>query len=155
MEETKVIKRHKALKIYDISRWFYLHNMKFMAKFFYRINNVLYQCSIAYESEIHKTVRLCHPHGLQINKGVVIGENTVLFQNIAIGAKYPEAEVNIVIGKNCIIGANACIFGTLKIGDNVHIGANTVVLKDIPSNSTVIGGKAQILKPKTKTKKKK
>lgn len=148
MEEVKTYKRHTALKIYDISRWLYLHNMNVLAKFFYRINNVMYQCSIAYESEIDKTVRLCHAHGLQINKGVYIGPNTVIFQNVAIGAKYPEANVDIKIGSNCILGANACVFGELTIGDNVHIGANTVVLKDIPSNSVVIGSKATIIKNK-------
>lgn len=50
------------------------------------------------------------------------------------------------VGKNCVIGAGACILGNIKIGDNVNIGANAVVLEDIPDNCTAVGVPARIIK---------
>lgn len=148
MEEEVKYKRHPALKIYDISRWFYLHHMRPIAQFFYRINNLIFCCSIAYEADIHKTARLCHPGGFRIYPGTVVGAGTVMFQNVSIGSKYPDTPAHIVIGKNCMIGVGSCILGDITIGDNVQIGANVVVLKDVPSDSIVIGAKSQIIKRK-------
>lgn len=147
MEEKKY-KRHRALKIYDISRWFYLHHMKPIAQLFYRINNVVYQCSLSYEADISEKVRICHPRGVFVRPGTIIEEGTIIFQQVIFGAKYPDVETQIHIGKNCLIGANACILGNVTIGNNVQIGANTVVTKDIPSNSLVIGAKVQIISKK-------
>lgn len=138
--------KYPALEIYLISRWFYKHHLIIMAKIFYRINNFVFQCSIPYETNIHSSVRLCHPRGVTMHKDVEIGENTIIYHNTTFGDKYIDNEVHIKIGKNCLIGANACILGNVTIGDNVKIGANTVVTKDIPSNSTVIGTKTTIIK---------
>lgn len=144
------IKKHGALKIYLISRWSYLHNLIFLAKFFYKINNIIYQCSLSYKADISDKVRLCHARGVFVRPGTVIEEGTVIFQQVIFGTKYPDVETNIHVGKNCLIGANACILGDVTIGDNVKIGANTVVTKDIPSNCLVIGTKTQIIKKKKK-----
>lgn len=146
--ENKKIKMHGSLRIYLISRWFYLHNLEFLAKLFFRLNNIIYQCSIAYESELDPTVRICHARGIMINKGVTIGEHTVLYQQVTIGDKLVDTLVNIKIGKNCLIGVNSCVLGIVNIGDNVKIGANTVVTKDVPSNSTVVGCSSRIIKNK-------
>lgn len=91
---------------------------------------------------------MCHARGICIRRGVTIEEGTVLFQQIILGVKYPDTEVKIHIGKNCLIGANACVLGDITIGDNVTIGANTVVTKDVPSDSFVIGQKIQVIKKK-------
>ena len=49
------------------------------------------------------------------------------------------------VGKNCVIGSGACLLGNIVIGDNVKIGANAVVLKDIPDNCTAVGVPARII----------
>lgn len=51
-----------------------------------------------------------------------------------------------MIGKHCVIGAGACVLGEITIGDNVKIGANAVVLTDIPDNCTVVGVPGKIVK---------
>lgn len=150
MSETKTLKKHGALKIYLVSRWFYLHKMTFLAKLFYKMNIVIYQCSLDYTADISKNVRLCHARGVFVRPYTVIEEGTVIFQQVIFGTKYPDVDTHIHIGKNCLIGANACILGDVTIGDNVEIGANTVVTKDIPDNSLVIGAKAQIVKKKAR-----
>lgn len=61
-----------------------------------------------------------------------------MFQNVTIGAVEGKKEYGVpVIGDNCYIGCGACILGKIKIGNNVTIGANATVTKNIPDNAVV------------------
>ena len=62
-----------------------------------------------------------------------------------IGTQLGTRDLTPVIGDNCFIGPGAKIFGKINIGDNVAIGANAVVNKDVPSNVTVAGVPAKIV----------
>ncbi|MFV0194106.1 serine acetyltransferase [Empedobacter falsenii] len=86
-----------------------------------------------------------HPIGIVIGKGVNIGQNCVIYQNVTIGVKSREDRVYPSIGNNVIISANCVIIGNITIGNNVTIGASAVVLKDIPDNSIVVGNPARII----------
>ncbi len=91
------------------------------------------------------------PHGLSgvfISNGAKIGDGCVVFQQVTIGSNALEdskMKGSPVIGKNCYIGVGAKIIGAVKVGDNVRIGANTVVAKDVPDNATVVGAKTRII----------
>ena len=74
-----------------------------------------------------------------------IGDNFTIFHNCTIGANVGQRELPI-IGDDVTIFTGAVVVGGIKIGDNVRIGANTVVTKDVPSNSTVVGNPAYIIK---------
>lgn len=84
------------------------------------------------------------PHGLTgifISSGASIGSGCTIFHQVTIGSNTlpdsPNRGVPIV-GNNVYIGCGAKIIGNVRIGDNVRIGANCVVTKDIPANSTVV-----------------
>jgi len=103
---------------------------------------------ISAKAEIPRSTRLRHPIGIVIGDGVSLGEGVIIYQNVTIGGarvgdvvkgNYPS------IGKNTIIFAGAIIIGNIKIGNNCVIGANAVVTKDIPDNSTAVGVPAKIL----------
>lgn len=90
-----------------------------------------------------------HPIGIVIGFKVELGNNCQIFQNVTIGTKdtqnfkegrYPK------IGNNVIIYPNSIIIGDITIGDNVIIGAGSIVLNDIPSNVVVAGSPAKIKK---------
>ena len=85
--------------------------------------------------------------GCHINRNAIIGKNCIIFQNVTIGIRsLDDMERRApVIGDDCVIGAGACLLGGITIGDNVKIGANTVVLHDVPSNSTVVGVEGRII----------
>jgi putative colanic acid biosynthesis acetyltransferase WcaB len=100
---------------------------------------------------IGKGLSLFHGHALVINQGVVIGEGCTLRNTTTIGhkklaggsfSKCPR------IGNHVDIGANVCIIGDVTIGDNVVIGAGSVVTKNIPSDCVVVGNPARILEKK-------
>ena len=92
------------------------------------------------------------PHGLSgifISDNAKIGKNTVIFQNVTIGAKRTAGSKNNgspTIGDNCYIGTGAIIIGNIKIGNNVRIGANAVVYSDIEDNCVVVSGNTKIIK---------
>ncbi len=80
-----------------------------------------------------------------LHSRVVIGNNCMIGQGVTVGGKSGWYEVP-VIGNNVIINAGAKIIGPIRIGDNVEIGANCVVLKDVPSNCVVAGVPARIIR---------
>lgn len=111
--------------------------------FIYRLVSFYYHCDIPCKREIIDGVYFNHRgFGIVINPDCVIGEGTGIQHSVTIGA---TAKGCPTIGRICHIGARAVIIGNVKIGDNVTIGAGTVVVKDIPDNCTVVGAPCRII----------
>ena len=96
--------------------------------------------------EIHPAAKIQRGFFIDHGMGVVIGETTEIGNNVTIyqgvtlgGVSIKKGKRHPTIGNNVIIGAGSKILGPLEIGDNSKIGANSVVINDIPSNSTVVG----------------
>jgi serine O-acetyltransferase len=103
--------------------------------------------------EIHPSAKIGTGFFIDHGMGVVIGETAevgdyvTLFQGVTLGGTGKErGKRHPTLGNHVVVGAGAKILGGIKIGDNVKIGANSVVLKNVPSNSTVIGVPARIIK---------
>ena len=116
-------------------------------------------CEIRYYDEyINRGVRFPHLFGIVVARPATIGNNVWIYQNVTIGARnnkegdgktkenYPE------IGDNTIIYAGAVIVGPVKIGKNCIIGANSVVINDVPDNCVVAGIPARIIKKSPSSK---
>lgn len=85
------------------------------------------------------------PHGLYgiiVSHNAHIGRNVVILHQVTIGEEKGGAPT---IGDNCLIGVGAKIIGNIHIGNNVKIGANCVVVEDIPDNATVVLSKPRII----------
>jgi len=85
-----------------------------------------------------------HPNGIVVHPRAVIGVNCLIFQQVTIGAGSIDGFPKI--GGHVDIGAGAKILGGITVGDHVKIGANSVVVSDVPSNCTVVGIPAHIVK---------
>ena len=90
--------------------------------------------------EIPEGLVFPHPYGIVIHSGTVLGIKTIVMQQVTMGGKYHEGTVGApTLGNGCYIGAGAKILGAVVIGNQVIIGANAVVTKNIPDGAVVVG----------------
>ncbi|WP_221394623.1 serine acetyltransferase [Dyadobacter sp. NIV53] len=96
------------------------------------------------KTRIGEGLQVWHGTALVINQDTVIGDNVLLRHSTTIGNKYLGSGCP-VIGNNVEIGAHSILIGDIKIGDNVTIGAASLVTKSIPSNSVAYGNPIKIV----------
>jgi serine O-acetyltransferase len=96
------------------------------------------------EAELGRRVRIDHPHGLVVSGDAKLGDDVILRNGVTIGLRRTGKRGSPVIGNRVDIGAGAKILGKINIGDDCSVGANAVVLNDVPSRSIAVGIPAQI-----------
>lgn len=141
----------------DALLWLFVTKKEFRNVFYYRINpkclsqKVHWWCPQALESlsiyvdELGGGIMLHHPYSTIIN-AKSIGRNCIIRNNTTIGNKSENQNLRPVIGDNVTIEPNCVIIGPINIGDNVIIGAGSVVVKSIESNSVVAGNPAKLIR---------
>lgn len=98
-------------------------------------------------AEIGKGFFIDHGNGVIIGETTVIGENVTLYQGVTLGGTGKEhGKRHPTIGNNVMISAGAKVLGSFTIGDNSKIGAGSVVLDEVPPNSTVVGVPGRVVK---------
>ena len=128
-------------------------NRYFRVLFYHRVGRYKYLLSILCPSKanlffiakdvvIGKGMQCCHPYCTGVNARK-IGDNFSVFQRVSIGASKGGRPV---IGNNVEIYTNAVVVGDIILGDNVIIGAGSVVTKSVPSNCVVAGNPARIIR---------
>lgn len=81
-----------------------------------------------------------HGMGVVIGETAVVGDNVTLYQGVTLGGTGKEkGKRHPTLGDNVVIGTGAKVLGNIRIGNNTAVGANAVVIRDIPANSTVVG----------------
>ena len=114
-----------------------------MNKIFIRL---LFGCQLGIGTKIGNKVDLAYGGiGIVIHERAVIGNNVYIGSGVTIGGTTNKHEVPC-IGDNTMISSGAKILGPIKIGKNCVIGANAVVLNDVPDNSVAVGVPAKIIK---------
>jgi len=109
---------------------------------------------IPVQCTIGKRLKLPHPYGVIIHNEAIIGDNVVILHQVTIGGAWgPYESIKPIvgsrapiIGNNVVIGAGAKIVGAVTIGEHSYIGSNSVVTKDIPPYSVVVGIPAKVIK---------
>ena len=127
------------LVFHKISNFLYRHKLFFLARLNSQIGRFFTGIEIHPGAKIGKRLFIDHGMGIVIGETATVGDDCTIYHNVTLGGtgkdknkRHPD------IGNNVIIGCGAKILGPIKIGDNVKIGANSTVLKNIPENVTVI-----------------
>lgn len=115
---------------------------KLIGKVLYKISRTKYQIQLPQATKVGYGLFISHGGPIVVNPHVVIGNNCNLSQFTTIGSNLDRGAV---IGDNTYIGPNVCIVEDVKIGNNVTIGAGSVVTKDIPDNATAVGNYAKVI----------
>ncbi len=120
-----------------------------LARFFWRLNVFFNACDIAPQARIQGGLYLPHPMGIVIGSSV-IGENATILQNTTLGKREISAPVEEssfpTLRDNVLIAAGAVIIGPITIASNARIGANAVVLCNVPEGTTFVGNPAKQIK---------
>lgn len=98
-------------------------------------------------AKIGKGLFIDHGNGVIIGETTIIGDNVTLYQGVTLGGTGKEhGKRHPTIGNNVMISAGAKVLGSFTIGDNSKIGAGSVVLDEVPPNSTVVGVPGHVVK---------
>lgn len=90
-----------------------------------------------------------HGAGVVIGETAEIGDDVTLYHGVTLGGTtWNKGKRHPTLGNGVLVGAGAKILGPITLGDNVRVGANSVVVKDVPANRTVVGIPGRIVQPK-------
>lgn len=132
-----------AMACYRLMSWSHRWRIAPLTVILSKVNALFGQCIIGRGAQFGPGFVLIHSQGVVINGSVVGGENIRIEHQVTIGA---EKDQSPRLGNNIFIGAGAKIIGPVTIGDGARIGANAVVVKDVPPGVTVGGIPARILR---------
>ncbi|ABR31083.1 serine acetyltransferase [Thermosipho melanesiensis] len=130
----------QLLILYRLSHLFYRYELRFLSFLIHYISKILYSADISPAAVIDPGVVIDHAIGVVIGSTTTVGSGTLIYHNVTLGARnIQKGKRHPDIGKNVLIGSGAKILGPVRIGDNARIGANSVVLDDVPNGATFVG----------------
>ena len=136
-----------AVILYRIAHFFRGVKVPILPRVISQIARALTGIEIHPGAVIGKSFFIDHGTGVVIGETAVIGDNVTIFQGVTLGGTGKErGKRHPDIGNNVVIGTGAKVLGNILIGDNSYIGANAVVLNDVPQNSTVVGVPGRVTK---------
>ena len=136
-----------AVLAYRVSHWLKIHRVPFLPRFISQAARMLTGIEIHPSATIGSGFFIDHGMGVVIGETAEIGNYVTLFQGVTLGGTGKErGKRHPTLGSHVVVGAGAKILGGITVGDNVKIGANSVVLKNVSANSTVIGVPARVIK---------
>jgi len=129
-----------AIWFHRVAHWLWNKNLKLPARIVSHISRWLTGIEIHPGAKIGRRFFIDHGMGVVIGETTEIGNDVTLYHQVTLGGtSTKKGKRHPTIGNNVVIGAGAKVLGPVKVGDNCKIGANSVVVKDVPPNSTVVG----------------
>jgi len=139
----------KAVLLYRVAHFFWKLGMPFIPRYMSDLARELTAVEIHPGAQIGSDFFIDHGAGVVIGETAEIGDNVTIYSGVVLGGTSTDpVKRHPTLGNNIVVGAGAKILGPIKIGDNVRIGANSVVINDVPSNSVVVGVPGRIISRK-------
>lgn len=136
-----------AIWAHRIAHWLYTKKRFTVARVISQVSRFFTGIEIHPGARIGQRFFIDHGMGVVIGETCEIGDDVVLYQGVTLGGTGKEkGKRHPTIGNNVVIGSGAKVLGSFAVGDNARIGANAVVLREVPANSTVVGTIGRIVK---------
>lgn len=132
-----------AMILYRLMQWSRRRRLAPLEMLFNKLNAVCCNCIIGRGAEFGPGFVLIHATGIVINGQVRGGANVLLEHQVTIGAERRRAPI---LGNDVFIGAGAKLIGSLCVGNGARVGANAVVVHDVPDHATVVGIPAKVVR---------
>ncbi len=138
---------YKAVRMYRRAHFFYKHKQFFLARAISQSAVRKTGIEIHPGAEIGRRFFIDHGAGVVIGETAIIGDDCTIYQGVTLGGTGKDSgKRHPTLGNNVLIGAGAKVLGPFKIGDNSNVAAGSVVLNEIPENSTAVGSPARVVK---------
>lgn len=136
-----------AVLIYRVAHKLHKERFYTLARALSQVGKFLTGIEIHPGATIGKGLFIDHGTGVVIGETAEIGDNCILYQGVTLGGTGKgKGKRHPTLGNNVMVGCGAKVLGPFKIGDNVKIAANAVVLEEIPDNSTAVGAPARVVR---------
>lgn len=134
----------KALLCHRIAHALYKMELFFLARFVAEINRALTGIEIHPGATIGKRLVIDHGVGVVIGETAEVGDDCIIFHGVTLGGlKFDPVKRHPTVGNKVLIGTGAKVLGPILVGDGAMIGANAVVIRDVPAGATMVGPIAQ------------
>lgn len=129
-----------ALWIYRIAHWFWTNEFFFLGRFISHIGRFLTGVEIHPGARIGRKFFIDHGMGVVIGETAEIGDNVTLYHGVTLGGvTWDKVKRHPTLDDNVVIGSGAKVLGPFTVGRGAKIGSNSVVVKEVPENATVVG----------------
>lgn len=129
-----------ALLFYRVAHACWVRKLRFLARFLSHLGRMFTGIEIHPGARIGRRFFIDHGMGVVIGETAEIGDNCTLYHGVTLGGtSWAKEKRHPTLGNNIVVGAGAKVLGPFKVGDNSKIGANSVVVREVPENSTVVG----------------
>lgn len=136
-----------AIVAHRLSHFLWRHNLPFSARLVSQIARLFTGIEIHPGAKIGWGLFIDHGMGVVIGETTIIGNNVTLFQGVTLGGTGKETgKRHPTLGDHIVVGTGAKVLGNIMIGNNSYIGANAVVIHDVPPNATVVGVPGHVTK---------
>jgi serine O-acetyltransferase len=129
-----------ALWFHRINHWFWQHGLRTSSRFFSQIARFFFAIEIHPGAQIGRRLFIDHGMGIIIGETTIIGDDCTLYQGVTLGGTGKEqGKRHPTLQNGVFVGAGAKILGNITVGENCRVGAGSVVLHNVPPNSTIVG----------------
>ena len=135
-----------AVMFHRVAHWFYDHKQYVLARFISQGARFLTGIEIHPGAKIGKRVFIDHGAGVVIGETAEVGDDVLLYQGVTLGGTgNVRGKRHPTVGNRVVIGTGAAILGDIRLGDDVKVGAGSVVVHSVPEGRTVVGIPARVV----------
>lgn len=135
-----------AVWAHHVHHWLWCRNLKFIARWMSQVTRFWTGVEIHPGAQIGRRVFIDHGMGVVIGETAIVGDDVTLYQAVTLGGTgKQEGKRHPTLRNGVFVGNNANILGNITIGENSRVGAGSVVVRDVPPDSTVVGVPAHIV----------
>jgi serine O-acetyltransferase len=142
-----------ALLLHMVAHQLWQKGLTTLARFISHVGRVLTGIEIHPGATIGRRVFIDHGMGVVIGETAIVGEDVVIYQGVTLGAGAAARQGALTrdkkrhptLGKGVIVGSNAEVQGAITVGDNARVASGSIVLKDVPPNSVVVGVPGRVI----------
>ena len=132
---------------YRIAHWLHIHHLRFLARAISQWSKMWTGIEIHPGAKIGRRLVIDPGTGIVIGETAEIGDDCLLYQNVTLGGTgMTSGKRHPTLGNNVMVGSGAKVLGPFMVGDNARIAANSVVLHEVPPDSTVVGVPGRVVR---------